>query len=87
MCISFRPTDLYLEHVSFSYNLFLLCWRKDVESSVQERRRPVGAYPQDYHRNDPRDGTPPCNNRLRAGAVQPGEEKAPGRPRSGLSVS
>ena len=25
------------------------------------------------HRNDPRDGTPPYKDRLRAGAVQPGE--------------
>jgi len=39
------------------------------------------------HRNDPRDGTPPYEDRLRAGAVQPGEQKATGRPESGLSVS
>lgn len=25
------------------------------------------------HKNDPRDGAPPCKDRLRAGAVQPGE--------------
>ena len=29
----------------------------------------------------------PCEDRLKAGAVQPGEEKAPGRPRSGLLAS
>jgi len=29
----------------------------------------------------------PCKDRLRAGAVQPGEEKAMGRAESGLSVS
>ena len=31
-----------------------------------------------------RDGIPPCKDRLRAGAVQPGEEKAAGRDESGL---
>ena len=30
----------------------------DVESSVQERRGPVGARPEEGHRNDPRGGTP-----------------------------
>jgi len=30
----------------------------DVESSVQERHRPVGAHPEEGHKNDPRDGTP-----------------------------
>jgi len=39
------------------------------------------------HKNDPRDGTPPCEDRLRAGAVQPGEEKAEGRAEGSLSVS
>jgi len=29
-----------------------------VESSLQERHRPVGAHPEEGHRNDPRDGTP-----------------------------
>ena len=28
-----------------------------------------------------------CEDSLRAGAVQPGEEKAPRRPESGLSIS
>jgi len=30
----------------------------DVESSVQERHRPVGVCPEKGHKNDPRDGTP-----------------------------
>ena len=58
-----------------------------VESSVQERCGPVGAHSEEGHKNDPRDGTLPCEDRLRAGAVQHGEEKAPGRPESSLSVS
>ena len=30
----------------------------DVESLVQERHEPVGTYPEEGHKNDPRDGTP-----------------------------
>ena len=30
----------------------------DVESSVQERHGPVGACPEEGHKNDPRDGKP-----------------------------
>ena len=37
----------------------------DVESSVQERHRPVGVHPEQGHRNDPRDGTPLLQDRLR----------------------
>jgi len=60
----------------------------DGESSVQERREAVGVCPEEGHKNNPRDGTPPlCGQAERAGAVQPGEEKALGRPESGLSVS
>jgi len=59
----------------------------DVESTVQERCRPVGVHPEEGHGNDPRDGTPPCEDRLRAGAVQPGEEKAVRRAESRPSVS
>ena len=58
-----------------------------MESSADERHGPVGACPEESHRNDPRDGTHPCKDRLRTGAAQPGEEKAPGRPESSLSVS
>ena len=48
----------------------------DVESSVQERHRPVRAHPEKGHKNDPRDGMPPLQGQAeRAGAVQPGEEK------------
>ena len=58
----------------------------DVESSMQERC--VGAHPEEGHKHDPRDGTPLLRKQAeRAGAVQPGEEKALGRPESGLSVS
>ena len=38
------------------------------------------------HKNDHRDGTPPYEDILRAGAVQPGEEKVLGD-LSGLSIS
>ena len=31
----------------------------DVESSVQERCQPVGVHPEEGHKNDPRDVTPP----------------------------
>ena len=48
-----------------------------MESSVQERHRPVGAHPEEGHKNDPRDGTPLLQGQAeRAGAVQHGEEKA-----------
>ena len=60
----------------------------DVESSVQERCGPVGVHPEEGHKNVPRDGTPPLLVEAeRAGAVQPLEGKAPGRPESSLSVS
>jgi len=39
--------------------------RPDQESSVQKRHRPVGVHPEKGHKNDPRDGTPPCEDRLR----------------------
>lgn len=59
----------------------------DMESLLQERHGPVGARPEEDHKNDLRDGTPPCEDRMKAGSVQPGEEKALGRPESGFSVS
>jgi len=53
----------------------------NMESSAQERCGSVRARPEEGHRNDPRDGTPPLQGQTeRAGAVQPGERKAPGRP-------
>ena len=54
-----------------------------MEPSAQEEYRPVGAGPEG-HKNDLRAGTPPLWQK--AGVVQPGEEKAPGRPHSSLSV-
>ena len=56
----------------------------DVECSVQERHRPVGAHPEEGHRSDSRDETPLLQGQAeRAGSIQPGEEKALGS----LSVS
>ena len=49
----------------------------DVESSVQERHRPVGTHPEECHKNDPGDGIPFLQGQAeKAGAVQPGGEKA-----------
>ena len=48
----------------------------DVESSVQQVHSSPGVHPEG-HKNAPRDGTPLYEDRQRAGAVQPGEEKAP----------
>jgi len=63
----------------------ILC--PDVESSEQ-KNRPGGACPEKSHRNDPWNGTLLLQGQAeRAGAVQPGEEKAMRRPDSGLSVS
>jgi len=46
----------------------------DVESSVQERHRPVRERPEEGHKNDSRNGTPPLQQQAkRAGTVQPGE--------------
>ena len=50
----------------------------DVESSLQEKHGPLGAHPEVGHKNAPRDGTLSWQEQAqRAGAVQPGEEKAP----------
>ncbi|XP_042683179.1 protein THEMIS isoform X2 [Centrocercus urophasianus] len=60
----------------------------DVESSVQERHRSVGVRPEEYHKNDPRDGTTLLRGQAeRAGVVRRGEEKALERPENGFSVS
>ena len=62
----------------------------DGESSVQEMWRCWSASrgePQ-KKKSDPRDVTPPlCGQAEKAGAFQPGEEKAPGRSKSRPSVS
>ena len=49
----------------------------DVESSVQERHGSVGVHPKECHKNDQRDGQFPYKDKLRTGAVQLGEKKAP----------
>ena len=62
--------------------------RPDVESSVQERHGAVRACPKEGHKNDPRDGTSLLRGQVKkVEAVQFGEEKPPGRPQSGLSLS
>lgn len=58
-----------------------------MESSAKERYGPDRAHPEESHKNDPRDGTPSIQGHGRAGAVQPGEEKALGRTESSISVS
>lgn len=59
-----------------------------MESSGQERNGPVGMCPEEGYKNDSRDEVPPLGGQAeRAEAVQPGEEKALGRPASGLPLS
>ena len=58
-----------------------------LSSGPQERHGPVRAGPEEATKNDQKAGTPLLWGRSeRAGAVQPGEEKAPGRPLSSLPV-
>ena len=57
----------------------------DGESSAQEGRGAVGAHPEG-HRSDPRDGTPPCEDRLRAGAVQMEKRRLWGELRAAISI-
>ena len=62
-----------------------------MEPSVQERHETVGGFPEEGHRNAPMGGTPSLCGQAetagQAGAVQLGEEKAPGRCDRGFSVS
>ena len=59
-----------------------------VESLIQEWYGSVVVHPEQGHKNDSRDGTPPLWEQVgRAGAVQPGEEKALGRSDSDPLVS
>ena len=58
-----------------------------LESSEQNTHGPVGAGPEECHKNDQRAGMPFLGGKAeRVGAVQPGEEKALGTPYSSLSV-
>jgi len=58
-----------------------------LEPSAHERYGPVGAVLEEGHKNDQRAGAPPLWGKAEGvGAVQPGEEKAAGRPYWGLSV-
>jgi len=58
-----------------------------LEPSAQERHGPVGADLEEGHKNDQRDGTALLKGKAeRVGAVQCGEEKAPGRPYNNLPV-
>ena len=59
-----------------------MCW-----FAASKENRSVGACPEEGHSNDPRVGTPSLHGQAeRAGAVQPGEEKAPGRPEGSFSI-
>ena len=50
-----------------------------MEPSARERHGPVGAGPEEGHKDDQRAGTPFLGGQTeRVGAVQPGEKKAPG---------
>jgi len=58
-----------------------------LEPAAQDRHGAVGSGPEEGHKNDPRAGTCLLGGKAeRVGAVQPGVEKAPGRPYSRLSV-
>jgi len=57
-----------------------------MEPSAQERGGTVGAGPEEATKMIRGLEHLSCEERLRVGAVQPGEEKAPGRPYCGLSV-
>jgi len=71
--------------------LFLLCsgktppgvLRLGLEPTAQEGHGPVGAGPDEGHKNDPQSGEPLLGGQAeRVGLVQPGEENASRRPYS-----
>ncbi|PKU45233.1 hypothetical protein llap_4460 [Limosa lapponica baueri] len=58
-----------------------------LQPPTSEGHGPVGTGPAEGHEDDQRDGAPFLGRQAeRVGVVQPGEEKAPGRPYSGLPV-
>jgi len=61
--------------------------RPALEPSEQERHGPVGAGPEEGHKNCQRDGAPVLRGKAeRVGAVQPGAEKDLGRPYCSLPI-
>ena len=60
--------------------------RPDVESTVKKRYGPVRVHPDEGHKNRLRNGTLPCGDRLRAGAVQMEKRRLQGELTVALSI-
>ena len=85
-CMASRAREVILTLCSGEASPGVLC--PDVESSVQEKHRSVGALPEEGQKEDPSNGKPLLQGQAEiAGAFQPGEEKAPGRLEKGLSAA